>query len=73
MITFAYNAKKYMRTPKQFNNITERVIDDLRQEIVKLHPVYFVMRDASAANDNVIDNFEQLLETYSKDTVRKIL
>ena len=31
MITFAYNAKKYMRTPKQFNNITERVIDDLRQ------------------------------------------
>ena len=42
-------------------------------EIAKLHPVYFVMRDASAANDNVIDNFEQLFEAYSKDTVRKIL
>lgn len=39
----------------------------------KLHPVYFVMRDASAANDNVIDNFEQLFEAYSKDTIRKIL
>ena len=42
-------------------------------EIAKLHPVYFVMRDASAANDNVIDNFEQLFEAYSKDTIRKIL
>lgn len=42
-------------------------------EIAKLHPIYFVMRDASAANDNVIDNFEQLFEAYSKDTVRKIL
>ena len=42
-------------------------------EIAKLHPIYFVMRDASAANDNVIDNFEQLFEVYSKDTVRKIL
>lgn len=42
-------------------------------EIAKLHPVYFVMRDASAASDNVIDNFEQLFEAYSKDTIRKIL
>ena len=42
-------------------------------EIAKLHPIYFVMRDASAANDNVIDNFEQLFKAYSKDTVRKIL
>ena len=42
-------------------------------EIAKLHPVYFVIRDASAANDNVIDNFDQLFEAYSKNTVRKIL
>ncbi len=42
-------------------------------EIAKLHPVYFVMRDASVANDNVIDNFEQLFKAYSEDTVRKIL
>ena len=25
--------KKFMKTPKQFNNITERVIDDLRQTL----------------------------------------
>lgn len=51
------------------HDVTETTIT----EIAKLHPVYFVMRDASAANDNVIDNFEQLFEAYSKDTVRKIL
>ena len=50
-------------------DVTEATIT----EIAKLHPVYFVMRDASAANDNVIDNFEQLFEAYSKDTVRKVL
>ena len=50
-------------------NVNETTIT----ETAKLHPVYFVMRDASAANDNVIDNFEQLFEAYSKDTVRKIL
>jgi len=50
-------------------DVTETTIT----EIAKLHPVYFVMRDASAANDNVIDNFDQLFEAYSKDTVRKIL
>ena len=42
-------------------------------EIAKLHPVYFVMRDASAANDSVIDNFEQLFNAYSKETIRRIL
>jgi len=42
-------------------------------EIAKLQPIYFVMRDASAANDNVIDNFDQIFEAYSKDTVRRIL
>ena len=50
-------------------DVTETTIT----EIAKLHPIYFVMRDTSAANDNVIDNFEQLFEAYSKDTVRKIL
>lgn len=50
-------------------DVTEAAIT----EIAKLHPIYFVMRDASVANDNVIDNFEQLFEAYSKDTVRKIL
>lgn len=42
-------------------------------EIAKMKPQYFVMRDASAANDNVLDNFEQIFRHYSPDTVRKIL
>lgn len=42
-------------------------------EIAKLKPQYFVMRDASASDDNVLDNFEQIFRHYSPDTVRKIL
>lgn len=42
-------------------------------EIAKLKPVYFVMRDASAANDNVIDNFEQIFHHYSPDTNCRII
>lgn len=50
-------------------DVTETAI----KEIAELHPVYFVMRDASAANDNVIDNFEQIFRHYSPDTNCKIL
>ncbi len=42
-------------------------------EIAKMKPQYFVMRDASASNDNVLDNFEQIFRHYSPDTIRKIL
>ena len=42
-------------------------------EVAKMKPQYFVMRDASAANDNVLDNFEQIFRHYSPDTIRKIL
>ena len=42
-------------------------------EIAKQKPVYFVMRDASAVNDNVLDNFDQLFANYSPDTTCKIL
>ena len=42
-------------------------------EIAKLQPIYFVMRDASAANDNVIDNFEQIFKYYSPDTNCRII
>lgn len=50
-------------------DVTEKTIT----EIAKLHPVYFVMRDASAATDNVLDNFEQLFRHYSPDTNCRIL
>ena len=50
-------------------DVTEATI----KEIAQLHPVYFVMRDASAANDNVIDNFEQIFRHYSPDTNCRII
>lgn len=42
-------------------------------EIAKLKPAYFVMRDASAASDNVIDNFDQIFRHYSPDTNCRII
>ena len=42
-------------------------------EIARQHPYYFVLRDSSLATDNVADNFEQIWEEYSKETIRKIL
>ena len=49
------------------------VIETAIKAIAKQHPYYFVLRDASLATDQVADNFEQIWEEYSKDTVRKIL
>ena len=51
----------------------EEVNETTITEIAKQHPYYFVMRDSSLANDQVADNFEQIWEEYSKDTVRRIL
>ena len=51
----------------------EEVNETTITEIARQHPYYFVMRDSSLANDQVADNFEQIWEEYSKDTVRKIL
>ena len=42
-------------------------------EVARSKPNFFVMRDASAANDNVLDNFEQIFRHYSPDTTCKIL
>ena len=42
-------------------------------EIARQKPYYFVMRDASLATDNVADNFEQIWEEYSKETIRRII
>ena len=51
------------------NNINETVIT----EIAKMKPYYFIMRDSSLATDNVADNFDQIFNAYSKDTIRRIL
>ena len=42
-------------------------------EIACQKPYYFVMRDSSLATDNVADNFEQIWEEYSKETIRRII
>ncbi|MEZ3551195.1 MAG: site-specific DNA-methyltransferase [Muribaculaceae bacterium] len=42
-------------------------------ELAKMKPQYFVMRDSSAANDNVLDNFDQIFRHCSPDTIRKMI
>lgn len=37
------------------------------EEMAKLFPTHLVIRDASAANDNVLDNFDQIIESYSNE------
>ena len=49
------------------------ITEDTIKEIAKQKPYYFVLRDSSLASDQVADNFDQLFETYSKDTIRKII
>lgn len=51
------------------NNVTE----DTVTEIAKRHPFYAVFRDSGLASDSVAVNFEQIFETYSPKTRRKVL
>ena len=51
----------------------ENIAESTITKIAQMKPYYFVMRDSSLASDNVADNFDQLFETYSKDTTRKII
>ena len=41
--------------------------------IAKRQPYYAVFRDASMADDSTATNFDQIFETYSPSTVRKVL
>lgn len=41
--------------------------------IAKHQPYYAVFRDSSMADDSVATNFDQIFETYSPSTVRKVL
>jgi adenine-specific DNA-methyltransferase len=50
-------------------SITEETVT----AIAKKKPYYAVFRDGSMANDSVATNFDQLFETYSPDTIRKVL
>lgn len=50
-------------------DVNESVISAIAKE----KPYYFVMCDRSIATDNVADNFDQIFNAYSKETVRRIL
>mgnify|MGYP001027884299 FL=1 len=51
------------------NNVTEETVI----EIAKRKPFYAVFRDSGMASDSVVVNFEQIFETYSPKTQRKVL
>ena len=50
-------------------NITDEVV----KAIAQMKPYYAVFRDSSMENDSVATNFEQIFETYSPNTVRRVL
>ena len=50
-------------------NVTEDVVT----AIAKRQPYYAVFRDNSMADDSVAANFDQIFNTYSPQTVRKVL
>lgn len=47
--------------------------DDVVTAIAKMQPLYAVFRDASMSTDSVAVNFDQIFETYSPTTIRKII
>ena len=49
------------------------VTDETVKAIAQMKPYYAVFRDSSMASDSVATNFDQIFETYSPDTVRKVL
>ena len=51
----------------------KNVTEDVVTAIAKQKPFYAVFRDSSMANDSVAANFEQIFDTYSPQTVRKVL
>lgn len=51
------------------HDVTEETV----KAIAQMKPYYAVFRDSSMANDSVATNFDQIFETYSPDTVRKVL
>ncbi len=51
----------------------EDVNETVITEVAKQKPYYFIMRDKSLSTDQVADNFEQIFNAYSKDTIRRIL
>ena len=51
----------------------KNINDDIVKVIANKKPYYAVFRDSSMANDSVATNFEQIFESISPQTVRKVI
>ena len=51
----------------------KEISDETVKEIAKLEPIYAVFRDNCMASDSVANNFDQIFESYSPQTIRKVL
>lgn len=51
------------------HDVTEETV----KTIAQMKPCYAVFRDSSMDSDSVAANFDQIFETYSPDTIRKVL
>jgi adenine-specific DNA-methyltransferase len=51
----------------------KNITDEIVTEIAKQNPYYAVFRDSGITSDSVMTNFEQIFETYSPKTQRKVL
>lgn len=49
------------------------ISDDVVKQIADMKPFYAVFRDMSMKNDSVAVNFEQIFESVSPETIRKVL
>ena len=67
---------------KEIFNVDSNILiacfdDDIDESVIiaiaKQKPYYFVMRDSGMGSDSVAANFEQIFETFSRDTVRRVL
>jgi len=51
------------------DDVTEKTVT----EIAKKHPFYAVFRESGMKEDSVKTNYEQIFQTYSSNTIRKVL
>ena len=49
------------------------ISDEVMRQIADMKPFYAVFRDMSMKNDSVAVNFEQIFESISSETIRKVL
>ncbi|HYE12470.1 MAG TPA: site-specific DNA-methyltransferase [Patescibacteria group bacterium] len=51
----------------------EGITSEVVETIAKRNPYYAVFRDSCMADDSTMTSFDQIFETYSRDTIRKVL